>query len=413
MTYDAVMAGSRRTSSFSSFDHLEAGTDYTAYDLVPELDRVPADVVALTAEQEARATRLENDLLMISMHDHPNLFPTDIEQSPDYVRDAHVATAYEGLAHSAWDCVFDNLMDGICAIESPSGWKWGDVLTDLGMRLSDIAHQDFVTPASTVADITAARATGRIAWVATLEGAAPIENELDRLDVLYGFGVRSIGVTYNEANHLGSGLRELHDGGLTIFGHRAVERMNKLGMLIDCSHSGDTTTLDTVRASTKPIVLSHIGARALWNTNRMAPDDVLRACADGGGVIGIEAAPHTTITEQHPAHDIESVMEHFEYVVDLVGIDHVGFGVDATYGDHVGVHHVYAAKLSVEDFRRSAGAEPGPSFEPVEYVRGLENPTEASHNIVRWLVKHDYTDDQIGKVVGGNAFRVLEDVWVR
>ncbi len=406
------MAGSRRDDNYRSFDYLQEGVDYRSYDLAKELDRVPASVVELTDDQAKRAERLADEFLMISMHDHPNRFPDEIEQTPDYVRDAHVSTAYEGLAHSSLDCVFDNLMDGICAIESASGWKWGDVLTDLGMRLSDIAHQDFVTVARTVADIHTARAAGKVAWVATLEGAAPIENELDRLDILYGFGVRSIGVTYNEANHLGSGLRELNDGGLTLFGHRAVQRMNQLGMLVDCSHCGDQTTLDVIAASDKPIVLSHIGARALWSSNRMAPDDVLKACADGGGVIGIEAAPHTTLTEKHPSHDIESVMEHFEYIVDLVGIDHVGFGVDTTYGDHVGIHHVYSAKLSIDDMRRSAEADPTPEFEPVEYVRGLENPTEASHNIMRWLVKHDYSDESINKVVGANALRVLDDVWV-
>ncbi len=104
-------------------------------------------------------------------------------------------------------------------------------------------------------------------------------------------------------------------------------------------------------------------------------------------------------------------MEHFEYVVELVGIDHVGFGVDTTYGDHVGLHNTYAAKLSVADMRRAADADTTPSFEPVEYVRGLENPTEASHNIVRWLVKHGYSDEQIALVVGANALRVLRDVW--
>ncbi|MCP4226891.1 MAG: diguanylate cyclase [Actinomycetia bacterium] len=405
------MALSRRDDNYRSFDYLEAGVDYRPFELAREVDRVPPSLVVLTEAEEERVERLADECLMISMHDHPNVFPDDISEAPRYVREGHVATGYEGLATSTWHCTFDNLMDGICSIESASGWKWGDVLHDLGMRLADIAHQDFVQPAGTVADILAAKERGTVAWVPTLEGAAPIENELDRLDILYGFGVRSIGVTYNDANHLGSGLREITDGGLTVFGHQAVQRMNDLGILIDCSHSGDQTTLDTIAASSKPIVLSHIGARALWNTNRMAPDDVLEACADKGGVIGIEAAPHTTLTEQHRSHDIESVMEHFEYVVDLVGIDHVGFGVDTTYGDHVGLHNTYAAKLSVADMRRTAGAETTPAFEPVEYVKGLENPTEASHNIVRWLVKHKYNDEQIAQVVGANALRVLREVW--
>ena len=102
-------------------------------------------------------------------------------------------------------------------------------------------------------------------------------------------------------------------------------------------------------------------------------------------------------------------MEHFEYIVGLVGIDHVGFGPDTVYGDHVGLHGVYAANLSIEESR--GGGEPDQHFEPVEYVEGLENPTEGSHNLVRWLVKHGYTDEQIEKVMGGNAMRVMEQAW--
>ena len=285
------MTTSRRTDEYQSFQYLKEGPDYQHYDLARELDRVPPTEVPLTDSEEEQVDRLTREFVLVSMHDHPNRFPDDISETPSYVKDGHISTAYEGLAHSSWDCVFDNLLDGICTIESSSGWKWTEVLHDIGMRLCDIAHQDFVVPATSVSDILEARDRGKVAWVATLEGAAPIENELDRLDILYGFGVRSIGVTYNEANHLGCGLRENNDSGLTNFGRRAIRRMNQLGMLIDCSHCGDQTTLDAIAASEKPIVLSHIGARALWNTNRMAPDNVLQACAEKGGVIGIEAAP--------------------------------------------------------------------------------------------------------------------------
>ncbi len=185
--------------------------------------------------------------------------------------------------------------------------------------------------------------------------------------------------------------------------------MNDTGMLIDCSHCGDQTTLDTIAASRKPIVLSHIGARALWESNRLAPDHVLKACADKGGVIGVEAAPHTTITRQTPKHSLESFMEHFEYIKELVGIDHVGFGPDTVYGDHVGLHDVYAASLSIKESRASGTDDR--QFDRVPYVKGLENPTEGSTNILRWLVKHGYRDEDIAKVMGGNALRLLSEVW--
>jgi membrane dipeptidase len=242
-----------------------------------------------------------------------------------------------------------------------------------------------------------------------MEGAMMIENELDRIDLLYGFGVRLLGITYSESNALGSGLKEDNDGGLTKFGKRAVERMNKVGMLIDCSHTGDQTALDTIAHSSKPIVLSHIGAKALWNTNRMAPDDVLKACADKGGVIGMEAAPHTTLTPNQRVHNLDAVMEHFEYIKDMVGIEHVSFGPDTLYGDHVGLHTAYSASLSLKESKGKG--TPGMEYTPVEYVDGLENPTEASYNILRWLIKHGYSDEDMAKVMGTNTLRVLKEVW--
>ena len=96
------------------------------------------------------------------------------------------------------------------------------------------------------ADIHAAKADGRIALVAALEASTMIENDLDRIEVLYGFGVRQMGIAYSEANCLGAGLKERRDGGLTAFGRAAVERMNKVGMSIDVSHSGDVTSMDTI-----------------------------------------------------------------------------------------------------------------------------------------------------------------------
>jgi membrane dipeptidase len=400
----------KQHSGYRSFQYLRPGIDYRSFPIATETDRVPPFRVPLSAEQEKRAERLARESVMISLHDHLGTFPDPITDTPAYVREGRMATAFEGLAQSHWDCVFDNMMDGICQIESKRGWKWTEVLHDLGMRLCDIAHQDALFHATTVDDILRAHREGRIAWVASIEGAAPIENELDRIEILYGFGVRLLGVTYSESNSLGSGLKETRDGGLTAFGKRAVERMNQVGMLIDCSHCGDQTTLDVIEASRKPIVLSHIGARALWNTSRMAPDDVLKACGDKGGIIGIEAAPHTTLTAAHPRHNLESYMEHFEYVKDLVGIDHVSFGPDTLYGDHVGLHHVYKVSLSIQESRKTAEGGP-PPYEEVEYVEGVENPTEASYNILRWLVAHDYTDEQIAKVVGGNSLRLLKDVW--
>lgn len=392
---------------YRSFEYLEAGVDYKAYALTKEVGRVPEFRYPLEPQQEARVQRLFEDNLVISLHDHCFVAPEDLSSFMEFRRQGRDWTGYEGLARSGLDVVFDNMMDGTAMVTSRAGWKWDDVVFDIGMRLSDIAHQDMVFLATTTDDLRYAKDHGKVAFVVSLEGAAMIENELDRLDVLYGLGVRAIGIAYSEGNALGAGLKEPGDGGLTVFGRQAVRRMNRLGIAIDVSHSGDQTALDTIEVSEKPIFITHAGARALWNSNRLKPDEVIRACAEKGGVIGIEAAPHTTITERQPRHSIESFMEHFEYCADLVGIDHVAFGPDVLFGDHVGLHHALAEQLSIG---ASRGAK---SYPEVPYVEGLENPGEAFPNIVRWLVGHGYSDEDIAKAIGGNVLRVLQEVWYR
>ncbi len=401
----------KRYDGYRSFQYLTPGADYREFELAPEMDRVEPHRVPLDDSEEARANDLLKSTVLISLHEHVGLFPADVAQTPAMVREGRQATAFQGLANCNWDAVFDNLLDGICTMQSKGGWKWTEILQDLGIRLCDLAHQDFVIHATCVDDILEAHRHEKVAWVASIEGAAMIENELDRIEVLYGFGVRALGIAYSEGNALGAGLKEPRDGGLTVFGQKAVERMNKVGMLIDCSHCGDQTTLDTIETSEKPIILSHIGARALWDSNRLAPDEVLEACAAKGGLIGIEAAPHTTLTYNRRTHDIEAFMEHFEYVKSLVGIDYVGFGPDSIYGDHVGLHHAYAANLSIKEAHGGKRGAEGMEYEEVEYVKGIENPSEGSVNILRWLVKHGYSDQEIQKVMGGNAIRLLKEVW--
>lgn len=399
------MKRKRIYNGYKAYQYLEEGKDYRAFKMVSQKNRVPEYLIPLTTDQEKRVRRINQDFIQISLHDHPTIIPLKLSELSEYKQEGRDKTAYEGLSNSALDCVFDNMMDGNCTITSKRGWKWEDILFDLGMRLCDLAHQNFIFRCEKIEDIYRAHREGRLALVFAIEGASPIENELDRIDILYGFGIRMMGITYNESNNLGSGLKEKKDGGITTFGEKAVERMNKVGMAIDCSHTGIQTTLDVIETSAKPIFLSHIGAKTLWNTKRLTPDEVLVACAKKGGVIGIEAAPHTTITKQYKEHSVESYMEHFKYIKNLVGIEHVAFGPDTLYGDHVGLHHIFASHLSTNKIQKVQ------SFKEVEYVKGMENPTEASKNVIRWLVKEGYSDEDIEKVLSKNILRALKQVW--
>ena len=402
-----VLERAERYTGYTAYDYLEAGKDFKEFSYAKQIGRVPPYTgLGLSADEETRTKRLLRDEVVISLHEHVQVFPEDMSQLRDHIRQGREPTAYEGLARSGMTAVFDNGMDGTCCISSDAGWKYQDVLFDLGVRMADLAHQDYVFKAESIKDIHYAQETGRVAHIFALEASTMIENEVDRLDVLYGFGVRQMGIAYSEANTLGGGLKERGDGGLTYFGERAVERMNKLGIAIDISHSGDKTGLDVIKVSKVPVFITHAGARGLWPTNRMKNDETIIECAKRGGVIGIEAAPHTTISPKHPKHSLESFMDHFQYCVDLVGLEHVSFGPDTLFGDHVGLHDAFSSNLSLGQAHGQV------EFEKVPYVDGVENPAEAFYNIIGWLVKHNYSDEEIRAVVGGNTLRVLEEVWV-
>ena len=398
------MGWHKQYDGYKAYQYIDK-SEYKQFDLTEESGWCEPYLVPLNKEEEERCLRLMEESVVISLHEHPCLFPKDMTLSNDYKHEGRQPMAYEPLSRSCLDAVFDNMMDGTCVITSKAGWKWTDIIHDIGMRLCDLKHQSFVIRGESVADILRAHHEGKLACVLCLEGPGPIENELDRIDVLYGLGVRQMGIAYSQASLLGSGIKERRDGGLTDLGRQAVKRMNDVGMAIDCSHAGDLTTLETIQESKKPVLLTHVGARSLWDSNRLKGDDALRRLADKGGVIGIEAAPHTTITYGSRTHSIDSIMEHFEYVKDTVGIDAVSFGPDTLYGDHVGLHHAFAGLLSIKSVQSKT------EFPHVPYVKGMENPTEASINIVRWLVKKNYSDQDIQKVIGGNTIRALKEIW--
>lgn len=389
--------------TYTSYSYLPEGT-IPSFELDPEVGRVPAYDLGLTSAQTQHAQALMRENLVISLHDHPTVFPKDVTETPAYNRTGRQHTAFEGLRRSGVTAVFDNMADGTACITGHAPWRWDDVVIDLGMRQADIGHQSDVIVARSVADIEQARQDGKIAIVFGLEAATPIENELDRLDVLFGLGLRQIGIAYSESNGLGGGLVDGDDGGLTRFGVKAVARMNQVGLAIDVSHSNDRTGIETCEASEKPVFMTHAGARALWDIPRLKRDPALRAIANTGGVVGMSAAPHTTISYGHREHSLESVMEHFEYTANLIGIEHVAFGPDTLFVDHVGLHTQFAGLLS-------GATASAPEHPRVPYVAGLESMEESFHNITGWLVKHGYCDDDIRAVLGGNIMRALREIW--
>jgi membrane dipeptidase len=409
------MVKSKMYNGYKAFQYLEAGKDYQEFKLDKELGRVPPYFVPLSKTEEDRFDRFIEKNLVISLHEHPVIWPEDMSQGMEQQHMGRDFMAYEALSKSGIDCVFDHLMDGTAFITSYKGWKWNDVIHDIGIRLSDIHHQDLVVPVLKVQDIKNAKKNGKIGVVLCIESATPCENEVDRLDVLYGLGVRSMGICYSESNMLGGGMGETNQElGLTDFGYDCIIRMNKLGMLVDIGHTSDRTALDTINLSKKPIYDSHSGPGSIANGHTKG-DEVLHALSEHDGLLGVGGAGRGLSTKKNPIGSIDSYMECVEYCIKLMGIDHVSCGPDTLYGNHQGLYKYWFSRMLGHYERpgrkpRKQWPVPAGTEDP-HYVKGMENPNEFI-NVARWMIKHGYSDAEIAKITGENTISLLEKVWV-
>jgi membrane dipeptidase len=199
-------------------------------------------------------------------------------------------------------------------------------------------------------------------------------------------GQRVSQLTYNEKNALGCGCKVPVDTGLTRYGAAIVQAMNRAGMAVDLSHCSDQTCLDAIAVSKRPALVTHANCRALVGHPRCKPDGVIRALAARGGVMGITTVPafvHTApVTFEH-------VLDHFDHVARLVGVEHLGLGSDTDLD-----------ALNPETGR----------VRPMYAVAGLDHPRRV-FDLAEGLLRRGYAERDVELVLGGNFARVLHEVW--
>lgn len=256
-----------------------------------------------------------------------------------------------------------------------------------------------------VDDIKRHHENGTLGLIYGLQAADPFEGETHLVAIFHELGVRVANLVYNERNRLGDGCMEAANQGLTAFGKSVVLEMNRLGMTIDLSHTGERTSLDAARVSRAPVVFSHSCAKALTAHPRNLTDDQIRAAAETDGLIGL--CPHSQFCEKQRGvrPDVDDFLDHLVYVAELVGVQHVGIGTDLFGGKTLG-ETVFRFQFG----RQVPGAWGGYTIDE-KYVAGFDT-VYAWRNVTRGLVSRGFTDDQILAVLGGNWLRVLERTWI-
>ena len=306
--------------------------------LARQVGRVQSSVVPLDAGEEVRYRTIAEEAISIDVHQHPFVLPEVMEQLIDLVRVGRYQWGYDAARAGGWTAITTaNVFGGLKSTADMSFVEYDDVAAEVGNMVADVASQDGIARVGNAADIEAAKQQGNVGFMPTLEHL-PIGNRIERLEQLYSMGVRLAGITYNRRNYIGDGMNERNPGGLSDFGIEVVRRMNNLGMAIDLSHASMPTALDAIEFSRVPVTFSHNAAYALRPNRRTRRDEELTACAENGGLICITAVPNSLSDD--PEQDIECVLDHYDYMANLVGVEHVGIGTDTTVGDHVAFHRV-------------------------------------------------------------------------
>jgi membrane dipeptidase len=365
----------------------------TTVRLAKQIERVPHVLVPLDGEQERRLKRLQEKLVLIDLHQHPFVFPEDVADLDRYFREKDYVWAFEAAIHGGWTAVTTaNGITGLGSRADVTGIEFGDLTDEIGLMLRDVAKDRRVALALDADGVTSAKQSGRLAIVPSVEHLA-IGNQLHRVDVLYGLGIRIAGLLHARKNSIGDGQMERTDAGLSELGVDVVDRMNDLGMLIDLSHVGARTAHETIEHSRAPVIFSHNAAHAVFAWRRNRPDNDFVACAAKGGLACVMAVPN--IISHDAKQTVGHVLDHVDYLIKLVGADHVAIGTDILVGDHVALHRKLFAV--------------GKANLPAPYLEGLESPAEGM-NIVRGLITRGHSDATILKVAGANAMRVLRSV---
>ena len=259
-------------------------------------------------------------------------------------------------------------------------------------------------------DLIAAKEAGKIGIVMGWQNMRPVEDDLDRLYLFHKLGLRVMQITYNYRNFLGDGCLETEASGLSVLGRDAVRLMNELGIAIDLSHVSERTSFDVIELSEKPVLATHANARALVDLPRNKSDDMIRAIARSGGVIGASVyGPMLWDGDTSRRPTIDDFVRHLEYLVEIAGIDHVGFGTDLPAAEDLAKTAFIAANRRLWSGISSYGDAFGHDI-PARYA--LEANSHAKlPAVTEALVARGWRESDIAAYLGSNFARVLGEIW--
>jgi membrane dipeptidase len=314
----------------------------------------------------------------------PNPNPT-----PELIASVRAA-GISGINNTISELEFEATLKAIAAVES-----WVERYPDSLMivrRYSDIAR---------------AKQENKLGLLHGFQYTAFFEDQPERVAMFRNFGVRIMQITYNKHSAFGDGCLEPKDNGLTPAGTAVVKKMNELGIAVDLSHSGYVTTADGIKASARPVLISHSGCAAVYAHPRNKPDNVMKLLSDRGGYFGVYLMPYLCASPRVPT--LADVLDHMTHAINVCGADHVGVGCDNPI-EKITLTPAQKATFEAEIAKRKQLGIGAPGEDRLPYVPDLSGPDHMLL-IADGLSKRGQNSAVIEKVLGANFQRVLGEIW--
>ena len=271
-----------------------------------------------------------------------------------------------------------------------------------------INHADLIMPVRQATDILEAKRVGKVGIIFGFQNCSPIEDDVKMVEILHQLGVRIMQLTYNNQSFLATGCYEEQDGGITRFGRQVIKEMNRVGMVIDMSHSAEKSTLEAIEISERPIAITHANPTFFHQALRNKSETVIRAIGESEGMLGFSMYPF------HLKNGSDCTLEEFcqmmAQTAEMIGIDRIGIGSDLCLNwDYTVLEWMRSGRWTTGvDHGEGSAEKPSWPKQPLWFTGSKD-----LHTIARGLSNQGFSNDDIAKVMGENWLSFFEKSFPR
>jgi len=260
-------------------------------------------------------------------------------------------------------------------------------------------YKDLIFHGKTFKDVEKAHKENKTAIFFGFQNCSPIEDDISLVEEIHKMGVRFMQLTYNNQSLLATGCYEENDSGVTRMGKEVIKEMNRVGVIVDMSHSAEKSTLDAIKISSKPIAITHANPSFWFAAKRNKSNEVLKTLADSGGMLGLSLYPHHLKDTSNCT--LESFCEMAAKIAELIGVKHIGIGADLCIG-----HTSYVVEwmrngtwTKKKDYGEGSSKNPNFPKQPewFEDARGFKN-------LERGLKKIGFQETEVNDILGNNWY---------